>query len=382
MRHPVLRIAIGTALLVGAYAMYAPILAVLLQQRGHGPAAIGAFAMIGFSVIALLIPVMPRWLARVGEAPAHRIGMGLQFLATLGFALFEPLWVWCACAALGAVGSAAVWNASESLIARHSPPTRRGQITGLYQTMLGAAMTLGPFVPALLQTTAKQTLALACVAQAAGGVIACWMRQGDAAVLRSPAAHAPADRAGAPLSTWGAVKMVPALVAIAFAGGVFEAGLSSLSAAQGASMGLSIAAAASVVGVLGLGSFLFQWPAGLLADRLAPTRVFGGAGAALLAASLAFAALGQAQWLLWACAFVWGGVGGALYTLCMIRVAHRFSGRDTSAGTAAMITGYTLGGAAGPLVSGASLQLFGVAGMAGWLALLALGVVYFSRRVA
>jgi MFS family permease len=381
MKHPVFRIATGTALLVGAYAMYAPILAVLLQQRGLGPAAIGAFAMIGFSVIALLIPVMPQWLARIGEVPAHRIGMGLQFLATLGFALFDPLWVWCACAVLGAVGSAAVWNASESLIARHSPPHRRGQITGLYQTVLGAAMTLGPFVPALFQTTAKQTLALACVAQATGALIACWMHHGDADVLTSPAAWPPAEPGRSALSTWGAVKMVPALVAIAFAGGVFEAGLSSLSAAQGASMGLNIAAAASVVGALGLGSFLFQWPAGLLADRLAPMRVFGGAGAVLLVASLAFAVIGQAQWLLWACAFVWGGVGGALYTLSMIRVAHQFKGQDTSAGTAAMITGYTLGGAAGPLVSGASLQAFGAPGMAAWLGLLALTVVYFSRRV-
>ena len=382
MRHPVFRIAMGTALLVGSYAMYGPILAVLLQQRGLGPVAIGAFAMIGFTCIALLIPVMPQWLAHIGEVPAHRIGMGLQLVATLGFAVFEPVLAWCAFAVLGAVGSAAVWNATESLIARHSPPDRRGQITGLYQTMLGAAMTLGPFVPGLLQTTAKQTLALASAVQAAGALIACWMHHGDAAALQGPAGHPPADAVHTAQSTWGAVKMVPALVAIAFAGGVFESGLSSLSAAQGAVMGLNIAAAASVVGVLGLGSFLFQWPAGLLADRVAPGRLFGAAGAVLLLASLAFGAIGQMQSLLWVSAFFWGGVGGALYTLTMIRVAHQFKGQATSAGTAAMITGYTLGGAVGPLVSGASLQVFGAPGMAAWLALLALSVVYFSRRVA
>ena len=45
---------------------------------------------------------------------------------------------------------------------------------------------------------------------------------------------------------------------------------------------------------------------------------------------------------------VWGGVGGALYTLAMIRVAHEFAGRATAGGAAAIITGYTLGGTVGP----------------------------------
>jgi hypothetical protein len=39
-----------------------------------------------------------------------------------------------------------------------------------------------------------------------------------------------------------------------------------------------------------------------------------------------------------------------------------------ASGTAAMITGYTLGGAIGPLVSGAALQWGGAWGLSLWLA--------------
>jgi hypothetical protein len=79
---------------------------------------------------------------------------------------------------------------------------------------------------------------------------------------------------------------------------------------------------------------------------------------------------------------VWGGVGGALYTLTMIQVAHQFDGRATAGGAAAMITGYTVGGAIGPLASGASLQWLGTTGTALLLSALALATWFAARRIA
>jgi hypothetical protein len=78
---------------------------------------------------------------------------------------------------------------------------------------------------------------------------------------------------------------------------------------------------------------------------------------------------------------VWGGVGGALYTLAMIRVAHEFAGRATAAGAAAIITGYTLGGTLGPLASGSALQWGGVGGLAAVLGSLALVTLWAARSI-
>jgi len=87
-------------------------------------------------------------------------------------------------------------------------------------------------------------------------------------------------------------------------------------------------------------------------------------------------------WLpaIWISAFCWGAVGGALYTLTMIRVAHEFADASPVAGAAAMITGYTSGGALGPSISGAVLDGAGAAGQALWLALLAAGVLAVALR--
>ena len=248
---------------------------------------------------------------------------------------------------------------------------------GLYQTALGAALAAGPFVPALLGWQPKTTLIAAALVQFGALAIALRLK-----LSQAEHTHAHDDTHEQIGSTWQDIRLVPALVLIAFAGGVFEAGLSSISAANGAALGLSLAQASSIVGALGVGSFVFQYPAGLAADRFAPKGVFGVAGALLLIASIAFAASAHFTWLLYATAVVWGGIGGALYTLTMIRVAHHFDARmgaqAVASGTAAMITGYTLGGALGPLISGASLQYVGAWGLSGWLSLLSIAVLLAS----
>jgi MFS family permease len=110
--------------------------------------------------------------------------------------------------------------------------------------------------------------------------------------------------------------------------------------------------------------------------------VFTLAACALLLASAAMAFAEQAPWLLWACGLVWGGVGGALYTLTMVQVAHAFDGRATAGGAAAMITGYTWGGTLGPVASGSALQGGGAIGLALLLALLGLLTLAAARKAS
>jgi cyanate permease len=45
-----------------------------------------------------------------------------------------------------------------------------------------------------------------------------------------------------------------------------------------------------------------------------------------------------------------------------------------------MITGYTLGGAIGPLISGTALQYFGAWGLSVWLSLLSIAVLLTSLK--
>ncbi len=371
-------LAAATTLIVTAFAASGPVLAVLLQQRGHSTALVGAFAMIPFACVGLLIPIMPRIFERMGMVSAYRWGCALEVLGMVGYAagIFLPHYfvVWCVSAVLGGVGAAALWNATEALMAQNAPPERRGRVTALYQTILGAALAVGPFAPALLGASAHQMLWGSAVV-----VLLAWL----VSVLTPAAPVQPVHgQTAAEMGTLRAMRVALPLVLIAFAGGVFEAGLGSVSAAHGASLGMSLAAAATIVGAIGVGSFAFQYPAGMLADAVDLRKVFAAAGAVLLVCSAAFALSLVWPWVTWASALAWGGVGGALYTLTMIRVAHVFPHGSAASGTAAMITGYTSGGALGPLASGSALQWGGALGLAALLGLLALAVCWAARRVA
>ncbi len=363
------RLAGATTLMVLAFGMTAPLLAVLLQRAGHGPTAVGAFAMVPFLMIGLMIPLMPRLLARWGVQRVYRSGTAQQAVASLGYLAGDGLAAWTVASAVGGLGVAGVWNATEALLAREAPPEQRGRVMGLYQTALGAAFAVGPFLPGLLALGPRPLLAIAAALVALCSLIA--FRLPDHSLREPPHGHT---------GTWQALRAVPALAVLAFIGGAFEAGLTSVSAAYGAATGLGLGAAASVAGAIGTGSFLCQYPAGLAADRFRPQAVFTTAALLLLAASLAFAAADRLPWLLWAAGAVWGGVGGALYTLTMVQVAHAFQGRATAGGAAAMITGYTAGGAAGSVLSGAALQWQGALGLSLGLSALAIAALIAARQ--
>ncbi|MDB5900013.1 MAG: transporter [Ramlibacter sp.] len=363
------RLGAATTLIVMAFAMTGPVLAVLLQRSGRGTAFIGAFSMLPFLMVGLLIPVVPRVLGRLGAVVTYRLGASLELVGVLGYALSAQPAVWALCSIVSGLGAALLWNTTEALLAQEAPPESRGRVMGLYQTALGAALAIGPFLPGLLRLEARPVLWLSFAMVALCLLIALTARP-----------HALHSVDAAPSGTWQALRLVPWLALLAFCGGVFEAGLGAVEAAHASASGMSLRGAASVAGAIGVGSFLFQYPAGWAADRFTVHRVFTGASIVLLAASAAMALVAQAPWLLWACGLVFGGVGGALYTLTMVQVAHAFAGRATAGGTAAMITGYTWGGTLGPVASGSALELGGALGLAALLSVFALAALLAARR--
>ena len=359
------RVMVGTALVVLSFSLLNPVLAVRLQTSGASSTAIGLFATLPFISIALLVPVVPWVFARVGVGVAYRIGLALELLACLGYLLTDHYLWWCALGLISGMGAAAAWNATEALIAHNVPASHRGRLTGLYQALLGGAMALGPLLPSLVGMGSQAANVFSALALALGLGLTLAPSVGRLQAMHEGQAH---------MGLLAAARFRPALVWGAMVGGVFEVGLGSVTTAYGSQIGLNLAAATSIAGALGMGSFLLQYPLGWLADRMAARRLFMGGAALLAVSALAFTQAAHWPALIWACALTWGALGGALYTLSMIRVAHDFADTSALAGTSAMIAGYTAGGALGPVLSGWVFDHLGVGGQGAWLGLLALSL--------
>jgi MFS family permease len=149
-------------------------------------------------------------------------------------------------------------------------------------------------------------------------------------------------------------------------GGFFEAGLSSLLPLYGLAQGLSPTQSTLLVSASGLGSALMMLPAGLAADRW-PVRQVGLFCARInLLGCLLLPALvmwPQLQWVSWGVAFVWGGAGGALYTLAMVHIGHRLQGEALVRTTSVLVLSYTLGSMCAPALGGMALQWAGAFGL-------------------
>ncbi len=364
------RVMLGTALVVLSFSLLNPVLAVRLQTSGASSTAIGLIATLPFISVVLLAPAAPRLFGFMGVGQAYRMGLLLELLASLGYLLTDDYRAWCLLGLMSGMGAAAAWNATEALIAHNVPATHRGRLTGLYQTILGAGMALGPMLPGLLKLGPIEANQLAALGLAVGLAITL-----APTVARLSAMHEGHEH----MSLLDAWRFRPALAWAAVVGGVFEVGLGSITTAYGSEIGLNLAAATSIAGALGMGSFACQYPIGWLADHLPARRLFGIGAALLLLSAVAFMQATHWPALIWVCAAIWGGVGGALYTLSMIRVAHDFAELSALAGTSAMIAGYTAGGAIGPLVSGWMFDHFGVNGQGLWLLALALSLLLMQR---
>jgi MFS family permease len=365
------RVMLGTTLVVLSYSLLNPVLAVRLQTAGASNTAIGLFAMLPFISVAALVPLAPRLFARIGVGQAYRAGLLLELISCLGYLLTDDYRLWCVLGLMAGIGAAAAWNATEALIAHNVPPSHRGRLTGMYQTLLGGGMALGPMLPGLLRLDPMQANAVAAAGLALGLTITL-----APVVTTLKAMHDDHE----PMSLISAWRFRPSLAWAAVVGGVFEVGLGSITTAYGSQIGLSLAAATSIAGALGMGSFAFQYPIGWLADHLPARRLFAWGAGLLVLSAVAFVQAAHMPALIWVCAAIWGGVGGALYTLSMIRVAHDFANTSALAGTSAMIAGYTVGGALGPLVSGWVFDHFGVGGQGSWLAVLALSLLLMQTR--
>lgn len=365
------RVMWGTTCVVLSYSLLNPVLAVRLQTAGASATAIGLFAMLPFLSVALLVPLVPKLFGRIGVGQAYRLGLLLELIACLGYLFTDDYRLWCVFGLMAGLGAAAAWNATEALIAHNTPASHRGRLTGLYQALLGGGMALGPFLPGLLGLGPLGANLLAAAGLTLGLALVL-----VPAVAHLKAMHDDHEHMGL-LSAW---RFRPMLAWAAVVGGVFEVGLGSITTAHGSELGLSLGAATSIAATMGLGSFLFQYPIGWLADHLPPERLFMAGATLLMVSALAFITANQVPALLWLCAGVWGGVGGALYTLSMIRVAHDYTDTSALAGTSAMIACYTAGGALGPLISGVVLDHLGVKGQGLWLALLAFTLWCLCRR--
>jgi MFS family permease len=348
----------------------------ILAQGGASPVLIGAFATVQFCAVLLAAPLMPYLSRYLNPKGALLAGSLLTALIAAGYTLTDSAMAWMLFGAVWGLLSGVRWIAGESLVAELAPPARRGTFIGAFETMLGAAALVGPSILLLTGTGTALPFVLAVGLLLLESALLLQMRLPATLHLAHPQAEAQGT------GMLPVLRAIPAVLLAALIGGIFEAGTFAILPVYGLALGLGALLATSLVTAIGVGSFLLQYPLGLLADRYDVHGIFVGSISLMLLGAVLLPLFGGAGPLLWALAFVWGGVGGGLYTLAMVQIGQRFRGASLLRATSLLVVIYTVGSAIGPLLGGIALDisprfglplLFAVIGAGGLAALLRVG---------
>jgi predicted MFS family arabinose efflux permease len=324
-----------------------PLSAVLLAGRGASAAAVGAFAAVVWGAALVAAPLAPLLAARLGGPLAlHRAGAAATALALAALPLAgDAMPAWLALGALVGAASSLAWTGSDATALAFAPPGGEGRAIGLYQTFVSAAIGAGPLV--LLGLGAR--------------IEALWAATAIIAVGLAVGAPLPEPRGAIPRRRPSAARLrvllaaLPAAAAAAVLSGGVEGIEGSILPVQGLALGLGPTTAGLLAAAAGLGNLASQYAVGVAVDRVGPRRATRAcaATAALAAGLWPLAADTPAMWAVLA---LFGGAGGAFYTLGMVSAAARLAGPGRTVVVSGLNTAYLLGGALGAPAAGLLLH--------------------------
>lgn len=348
-RRRALAAVIGTAFGIGiSIGAVVPLLALNLEQRGHDAAAIGVNAAM-FPLGAVLFSfVVPRIIARLGLFGAIVLSVTLTGGGMLLFPFVDDYYAWCAIRLLIGCVSVVHWIASETWINLLARDASRSRVMAVYATVMAAGFVGGPLL--LSVTGIDGWLPFLWIAGA--GLLAL-------VPILCVGTAPPGLEEKPEFGVAGVVRAVPLVMGAALVAGFVDASLFSLIPVHQVRAGIDAETAVLSLSVFMAGNLALQYPLGWIADHTSRAGTAFFTAAIIVAGAVAYPVLlpglGAPFWLMM---FVWGGVSWGMYTLGLALLGERFPAAQLAAANAAFVMMYESGSIAGPIASGAALDLW------------------------
>jgi MFS family permease len=172
------------------------------------------------------------------------------------------------------------------------------------------------------------------------------------------------------------VRLAPAIMLAVMLCGFCILGLQSFITVYGLRSGLSMLDASYLMTAFMLGSILLEMPIASASDWFDRRYVMITLVLLSLVAAMYLPMAIYYRWTAWALLFVWGGMMGGLFSICLALMAERFQGEALIRANGAFALMDNVGGLAGVLVMGIGMDIFGEDGFP--YAIMLASVAYFS----
>ena len=344
--------------------LFTPLLSLILESRGVSSSMIGGLAMAAPTGIMIGSYFVP-WFMKNLEGRILLIG-GVAFEILLIFALMSThsIMAWFVIRFIGGLVGSILFVVSETWIIEITPRVHQGRVMGLYNTAMALSFAIGPLI--LSMTGAQSTLPfiVGISLMVFAGFPLMWIGK---YVLNSRDYPA-----------FGVVSfafVAPLLALACFVVAFKEHATTSLMPVYGLRIGMSEASATLMLFIGAAGAALLQLPIGWLADHFNPRKVLVACALGGIAGAAAWPFIVSLPFLLWTTLFLWWGFFAGVYTVSMILAGKWFKGTELATAMAAFGVFWGIGGFAGPIVGGASMDLWDPYGLP--LILVIVAVLFF-----
>jgi MFS family permease len=341
------------AMFGAAQGLSSPLFTLLMQKQGFSPGLIGlsaAMMPVGLILSASFVPTAVRLVG------ARNLAVGCSLIGALCFLAIFYLQNWVAWYVIRFIIGVVInplYVLGEVWALSLAPPSRRGRVMGVFNTLMGAGYAAGPFTLTLVGTAGWAPFGVGIAGFALCAVI---LRLVSSKLTGFEDDGQPAG------SFFGFARLAPALLLAVMVSAAVQQSTYALVPVFGAGYGLPEATLAALVMMLSLGNIVLQIPLGLLAER------FGGRPMILACAmATTFCAillpLLITTPLIWGVLLVMGAVGYGVYTMALVELGSRFRGSLLVTGNAAFALLWGVGGIVGPPGAGALMQAIGPLGL-------------------
>jgi MFS family permease len=363
-----------SALGVGiAFGLGYPLTALVLEQRGEPPSVIGLAGAAPSLAILVLLPLLPRAVARVRPADAILVGCVLSAVAYLALYVLDSTLAWIIIRFLMGGAIALPWIVGETWINHVATDATRTRIIAFYATAFFAGFAIGPMLLDATGTKGLLPFAIGGLGSLLAAIPIVLARN-----LAPDLAHEPATGLA------GGMRLAPAAMAGAFLGGFLETSHFALLPSVSIAAGMDEGTALRLLTVLLVGGLATQYVLGWLADKTSRTSVLIGLGIAYVGLVAFLPEALKSPPLAMLALFLVGAVVIGFYTLGLALLGEEVDARHLATANAAFILMYTLGGIIGPAISGLAMTPAPVTGFvlatAGAAALMT-GVTVLAGRI-
>ena len=349
------------------FSLYTPLLSLILEARGASSTLIGALAMIASAGIIIGSFAVPRFMRHL-EGRSLLLG-GVVFEIVLIFALMSTnsIVAWFVIRFLGGLVGSVLFVVTETWMIEITPREHHGRVMGFYNTTLALSFALGPLILSVTGTQGTLPFLVGIGLMGMAGLPVLWAGR-----------YAPASSGKPGFGVVSFAFVAPLLALACFVVAFMELATTSLIPIYGLRVGMTESSATLMLFFGAAGGALLQFPIGWAADHFDPRKVLVACALAGLVCAAAWPFSVGVPFLLWTTLFLWWGLFAGVYTVAMILAGQWFSGVELATAMAAFGVFWGVGAFVGPMVGGASMDLWDPYGLPLTLVIVAGVFVVFS----